>query len=148
MTSIQVCKALAVWQQRKQPHRKAQHTAKLWNPLLQDIMESNWKNLSMGVKFKRQHQQLDWSHWKNIHGGKMITLYWPLSSSLAVIARDSSTRLGRATLGVLLHSQGLWPLDIACLPSKLAVLIFLNKIKVNVQLCALLIWLWDCFACT
>lgn len=137
----------AVRQSRKQPHSEAQHAIELGNPLLQGIVESNWKNLSMGVKSKRYYHQLrkplDWSHWKNIHGWKIITINWSLPSSLAALARDRSTRLDWCTLQVLLHSQGLWPRDRDCLRSKLALLIFLNKIKVNVQLCALAIWLWN-----
>lgn len=115
----------------------------------QDIVESNWKNLSMGVKSKRHYHQLrkclDWSHWKKHTQGKVITTYWSLPSSLAAfaIARDRSVRVDRSTLLVLLHSQGLWPRDRDCLRSKLALLIFLNKIKVNAQLCALAIWLWN-----
>lgn len=55
--------------------------------------------------------------------------------------QEHKDRTCRSTLRVLLRSQGLWPRDRDRLHSKLALLIFLNKIKVNAKLCALAVWL-------
>lgn len=80
----------AVRGSRVQPLSETQ-TAKLCNPLLQDSLESNWKNLSMGVKLKRHHHKkpqtcrksLCWllpSHWDRAMGLERFTLRAPSSS--------------------------------------------------------------------
>lgn len=90
---------------------------------------------------------LGWSHWKKTQTCRK-TLCWLLPSWLAALAGESAMRLDRFTLWVLLRPQGLWPRDRHCLHSKLALLIFLNKIQVNAQLCAPATWLWNQdFAC-
>lgn len=52
----------AVRRSVKQPHGEAQHVIKLWNPLLEDVAESNWKKLSMGVKPKKKGANTSWEN--------------------------------------------------------------------------------------